>query len=175
MTARTLRTSAVASREELADALQSVFLTDLLVPSKPLWLVTPWISDVMVLDNRANTFSGLLMDLPRRQMRLLEVLLLQLTKGGSVVIACRPDDHNRPFIDQILLGAQEAGSLPRLRCQYAQDLHEKGILSDQVLMSGSMNLTYNGLRKLEESVFLTDDPDAMARARHAYEDRWGLP
>ncbi len=38
-----------------------------------------------------------------------------------------------------------------------------------------MNLTYNGLRRLEESILITDESDAVARARHAYEDRWGTP
>ena len=33
-----------------------------------------------------------------------------------------------------------------------------------------MNLTYNGIRRLEESILITDETDAVARARHAYED-----
>jgi hypothetical protein len=57
----------------------------------------------------------------------------------------------------------------------AVDLHEKGILTRHLLLSGSMNLTYNGLRRLEESILLTDVEDAVARARHTYEDRWGQP
>ena len=38
-----------------------------------------------------------------------------------------------------------------------------------------MNLTYNGLRRLEEVIHLTDEGDAVARARAAYQDRWGQP
>lgn len=173
MKSRTLRTSAFASREELADALQNLFLAELLQPSSPLWLVTPWISDVVVIDNRTGAFSGLVADLAVRQVRLSEVLTLQLIRGGSVVVACRPDPHNTAFIEQITQAANSFNVLPRLRCQHAQELHEKGILSRHAMLSGSMNLTYNGLRRLEESILITDDPDAMARARHAYEDRWG--
>ena len=55
----------------------------------------------------------------------------------------------------------------RLKCRFAGELHEKGILSGKVLLSGSMNLTYNGIRRLEESILITDDTDAVARARHA--------
>ena len=92
----------------------------------------------------------------------------------EIVIACRPDDHNRSFVEQ-LQGrvAAERGLDGRLTCRYASELHEKGILSGKVLLSGSMNLTYNGIRRLEESILITDDTDAVARARHAYEDRWG--
>ena len=175
MTSRSLRTSALSSREELADILQALFVAELLTPSAPIWIVTPWISDVVVLDNRSGLFTGLLPDLPRRPLRLAEVLINQLQRGGSVVIACRPDDHNRSFVEQLQLSVAADGELSsRLTCRYASELHEKGILSGRVLLSGSMNLTYNGIRRLEESILITDESDPVARARHAYEDRWGV-
>lgn len=175
MTSRSLRTSALSSREELADILQAVFVAELLTPSAPIWIVTPWISDVVVLDNRSGLFTGLVPDLPRRPLRLAEVLVNQLQRGGSVVIACRPDDHNRSFVEQLEVSVAADGELSnRLVCRYANELHEKGILSGKVLLSGSMNLTYNGIRRLEESILITDETDPVARARHAYEDRWGV-
>jgi hypothetical protein len=170
-----LRTTAFASREELADALQALFIAELMDPSTPLWIVTPWISDVVVVDNRAARFTGLLPDMPRRPIRLAETLLAQLQRGGTVVVACRPDDHNRTFTEQLGERASEAGVGDRLLCQFAEHLHEKGVLTRHLLLSGSMNLTYNGLRRLEESILLTDDDNSVARARHAYEDRWGQP
>ena len=173
MRTRSLRTSAFSSHEELADALQALFVAELLSPSEPLWIITPWISDVVVIDNRATRFTGLLPDMPRRQIRLAETLLAQLQRGGSVVVACRPDDHNRSFIELLVERASEVGVSDQFIYRYAEDLHEKGILTSHLLLSGSMNLTYNGLRRLEESIFLTDDHDAVARARHSYEDRWG--
>jgi hypothetical protein len=176
MSPRILRTSALASREELADALQGVFVAELLKPSVPIWIVTPWISDVIVIDNRSGLFTGLLPDLPRRQIRLAEVIVSQLQRGGATVIACRPDDHNRAFIDQ-LKGRVDAEDTLKYQFKYcyAGELHEKGILSGSLLVSGSMNLTYNGIRRLEESILISEDTDAVARARHAYEDRWGVP
>lgn len=175
MRTRNLRTTAFASREELADALQALFIAELLTPSTPLWIVTPWISDVVVVDNRAARFTGLLPDAPRRPIRLAETLLAQLLRGGTTVVACRPDPHNRTFTEQLAERAGEAGVGDRLLCRFAEDLHEKGVLTRHLLLSGSMNLTYNGLRRLEESILLTDDDDSVARARHAYEDRWGQP
>jgi hypothetical protein len=172
---RSLRTSAFSSREELADALQALFIAELMSPSTPLWIVTPWISDVVVVDNRAGRFAGLLPDMPKRPIRLAETLLNQMQRGGLVVVACRPDDHNRTFTDQLAERALDAGVGDHLICRFAVDLHEKGILTRHLLLSGSMNLTYNGLRRLEESILLTDVEDAVARARHAYEDRWGQP
>lgn len=174
MTDRSLRTNAFASREELADALQSLFVSELLDPSDPLWIVTPWISDVPIIDNRAGRFTGLVAALPERWIRLGEVLEQQLIRGGSVVLACRPDDHNRAFTDQLDRRAREIGRRDRLVVQLSAELHEKGILSQRCLLSGSMNLTYNGLRRLEEIVHLSNEPDSMARTRAAYQDRWGV-
>lgn len=173
MTTRNLRTSALSSREELADALQALFVAELLAASSPLWLVTPWISDVAVIDNRSGLFSGLLPDMPRRPLRLIEVLIHQLQRGGSVCVVCRPDQHNRRFVEQLTIQTANTGLSKRLLCRYSGELHEKGILTDDLLLSGSMNLTYNGLRRLEESILITDDLDTVARARHSYEDRWG--
>ena len=175
MTDRSLRTTAFASRHELADALQCLFVSEVLVPSTPLWIVTPWISDVPIIDNRAGRFMGLIPALPQRWLRLGEVLEHQLIRGGSLVVACRPDDHNRSFTDQLQRRTREIGREQRLHVSVSAELHEKGILSETVLLSGSMNLTYNGLRRLEEVVHLTDDGNAVGRARAAYQDRWGQP
>ena len=173
MTGRSLRTNAFASREELADALQCLFVSELLQPSTPLWIVTPWISDVPIIDNRAGRFTGLVAALPERWIRLGEALEQQLIRGGEVVVACRPDDHNLAFTEQLKRRSREAGRADVLRVQLSAELHEKGILGASCLLSGSMNLTYNGLRRLEEVVHLTVDPDAMTRTRVAYQDRWG--
>lgn len=172
MRTRSLRTSALSSREELADALQGLFIAELLDPSDPLWIVTPWISDVVVIDNRAGRFTGLLTGLSQRPIRLSEVLLAQMQRGGSLVLACRPDDHNRSFVEQLQTLTSDSALATRLTCRYSPELHEKGLLTRGLLISGSMNLTYNGLRRLEESILVTDDSDAVARARHSYEDRW---
>lgn len=175
MTARSLRTTAFASREELADALQCLFVSEVLVPSTPLWIVTPWISDVPIINNRAGRFTGLIPGLPQRWIRLGEILEQQLVRGGSLVIACRPDDHNQSFTDQLQRRVREVGSEQRVRVCMAADLHEKGILTETLFFGGSMNLTYNGLRVLEEAIHLTDESDPVARTRAAYQDRWGAP
>ena len=175
MTTRSLRTTAFASREELADALQCLFVSEVLVPSRPLWIVTPWISDVPIIDNRTGQFAGLIPALPQRWIRLGEILEQLQIWGGSLVIACRPNDHNRSFTDQLQRRIREVGSEQRVRVCLSAELHEKGILTETVLFSGSMNLTHNGLRVLEEVIHLTDESDSVARTRAAYQDRWGEP
>lgn len=175
MTRRSLRTTAYSSREELSDALQCLFVAEVLRPSAPLWVVTPWISDVPIIDNRTGRFAGLIPALPERWIRLGEILEQQLLRGGSLVVACRPNDHNHSFTDALVRRAREIRRVDHVRVRLSSELHEKGILTTRTLLSGSMNLTYNGLRRLEEAIHLTDESDAVARARVTYQDRWGLP
>ena len=175
MSTRDLRTTAFASREELADALQSLFVAELLLPSKPLWIVTPWVSDVPIIDNRAGRFRGLIPGLAHRWIRLGELLEHQIERGGSIVLACRPNDHNETFTGLVSARLRSLGLDPRFLVCNSLELHEKGILAGGILLSGSMNLTYNGIRRLEESIHLTDDTNRVARARVAYKERWGAP
>jgi hypothetical protein len=172
MTPRQLRTTAIARREELADVLQTLFVVELLDPSDPLWIVSPWVSDVEVLDNRVDQLRGLVPDLPPRWIRLGEILHRVLLVGGSVVIATRGDAHNRLFTDQVQSRAAAAGQAERVVIHLAPELHEKGILTKRIHLSGSMNLTFNGLRRLEESIQVSADRESLARVRHNYEDRW---
>ena len=172
MTLRQLRTTAIARREELADVLQTLFVIELLDPSDPLWIVSPWVSDVEILDNRVDQVRGLVPDLPPRWIRLGEILHRLMLVGGSVVVATRGDPHNRMFTNQLERRAAESGLADRLAVHLAPELHEKGILTKRLHLSGSMNLTFNGLRRLEESVQVSADRESLARVRHSYEDRW---
>ena len=170
---RALRTTSLASREELADAVQTLFVGELLAPSRPLYLVQAWVSDVPILDNRAGRFADLLPGMPRTTLHLADLICYQLGRGGSCVIACRPEPSNEQFIT-VLHGRIGSGLLlERLNVVESEELHEKGILTDRILMSGSMNLTNNGLIRLEEVVTVTSDRNVLQRTRNDYIDRWG--
>ena len=175
MTDRTIRTSTSAAREELADALQGLFVAELLAPSQPLYIITPWISDVPLIDNRTARFSGLLPDLPQRWIRLSELLLKHMTRCGTVVLAYRPEPHNELFSNQLKQRCAEHGLASHLLIRVEEDLHEKGVLTKHLLLSGSMNLTFNGLRRLEESILISEDLNRVNRTLLAYQDRWGMP
>ena len=55
--ARTIHSRAGFS--QIPVLLQALFSAELLVPSRRLWLVSPWISDIPILDNTAAGFSML--------------------------------------------------------------------------------------------------------------------
>ena len=41
------------ARNEVRELLQSIFVSELLRPSKEIWLVSPWLSDIEVVDDTA--------------------------------------------------------------------------------------------------------------------------
>jgi hypothetical protein len=151
--------------------LQAIFVAELLCPSRCLWLVSPWVSDIPVIDNRTNGFLGLDPEWVRAQVRLSHVLGKLLEMGTTTHVATRPDDHNAAFLDRMRRIAEPDG-LP-LRIHSAQELHEKGILGDSFYLSGSMNFTFNGISLNEEAVHYSVDPSFVSENRILLAGRWG--
>lgn len=153
----------------LADMLQSVFALELLSPSRPLWIASPWISDLILVDNSGRQFSGLSAALPARGLRLTELLAIQLQRGGQVRIVTSRADSNRTFIRTIEGMAEEYAGLHLI---LAENIHEKGITGEHFTVDGSMNLTFNGVHVNEEYVILSADPAVVAERRLAFLARW---
>ncbi len=149
--------SAVENREEIRDLLESLFAAELLQPSTEIWIVSPWISDIPLLDNRAGGFSGLDPSWPKRHITLAELLAYAMKANPSTVIhiITRPDVHNTRFTGRLRFLAEMDGNTDRLRIdQNRPELHTKGIATTNFALIGSMNLTHNGIFLLEETVYL---------------------
>jgi phosphatidylserine/phosphatidylglycerophosphate/cardiolipin synthase-like enzyme len=160
-----------ASARQVPDLLQAIFVAELVSPSRCLWLVSPWISDIPVIDNRTNAFLALDPLWTRLQISLSQILTRLLELGTMVHVATRPDTRNRSFLDRIRRAADPEG-LP-LRIHEREELHEKGILGDGFYLSGSMNLTFSGISLNEEAVHYTIEPATVAENRVIFLSRWG--
>lgn len=153
---------------ELRDLLQAVFVSELIVPSRCVWLVSPWISDIPVIDNESNSFGQLAPDWPRGRITLCRLVAHMLESGSTVHIATRDVDHNFGFF-----AALEGIRSPQLHLHVSNELHEKGLLSDHYYLSGSMNFTFSGISLNEEVVHFITDPADVARNRVMMAQRWG--
>lgn len=154
----------------IRDLLQSLFAAELLSPSRRLWLLFGWISDIALIDNRARQFSALQPDWPASEIRLSSILNALLDKGGSIVLVLREVKHNLEFVDRI--APLQAQYPDRLRLHLAPDVHDKGILGDDFLVSGSMNLTFNGITVNDEHLSLRTDPASIEEWRMTLEQKW---
>ena len=171
---RIIRKSQTRSSTEAASLLASLFAAELICPSECLWLVSPWISDIQILDNQASGFDPLSRWGPR-QVRLTEVLATLASAGSSIVIGTTSDRHNDEFLSHLRGRAAElgAGSKVRIVRDPTSLLHTKAITGDDYTVVGSMNITYYGVHLREEYLELQTEEDRVARARLDAVDRFG--
>ena len=155
----------------IQDLLQSLFVSELLHPSRKLWIAFGWISDIVVLDNRSRQFAPLQPDWPATDIRLSTVLEALVARGGAVALVLRDVEHNRIFLEKI--AALRKRYPYQLRVALDVDVHEKGLVGDDFLLSGSMNLTYNGITKSDEHLTLRTDRASVEEWRLVLEQKWG--
>jgi hypothetical protein len=149
------------------DVLSAALVSELLDPSPDLWLVSPWVSDIVVLDNRDESLLGVLGETHAGEIHLSEVLARLASAGSELHIAVRPDAHNEHFLDRLqrLLGRS-------FDLHKGADLHEKTLCGYDWLITGSMNFTWRGIGMNDEAVTYTVDRAAAAQARLDLEHRW---
>lgn len=170
---RTIRSSRLSSRRETRDLLQLLFVAEIVSPSTCLWLVSPWVSDIAVLDNRAGELAGLEPDWGPRNIKLSEVLLRLARAGSSIVVAVLSDGRSTEFLRRLASSFYEEGIETQLTTHEEEVLHEKGLAGDDFHLSGSMNLTWRGIELNQEFVTLTTEPQNVADARLAFYDLYG--
>ena len=162
--------SAVTSQNLIRELLQMMLLGELLSPGGHRnWLVSPWISNIMLFDNRAGGFSTINPEWGKREIRLVEVLTDMMARGTALGIATSTDTHNDPLIAELTTAVEEAGLSNQLRIVRRQHLHIKGVLLKRGLLTGSMNLTYNGLELNDEMVVYDTMPKTLSEARINFE------
>ncbi len=157
--------SHVTSQDVVRELLQIMCLAELMAPSHEVWLVSPWISDFVLLDNRSGRFDAINPQWQRREIRLVDLTLQLITNGTQVIVVTRPDSHNQTFLGRLCDRAHESGLEDRLQVFSREGLHTKGILTERALLLGSMNLTYSGLELNEEAVYYDISAEAIAKAR----------
>jgi hypothetical protein len=173
---RVIRKSQTRSSTEAASLLANIFTAELVSPSECIWLVSPWISDIPIVDNEVGAFDPLSRWGPR-SVRLAEVLATLASFGSSVVIGTTADPRNDEFIGHLNGRAAELGAMNKVRIARdpANMLHEKAITGDDYAVVGSMNITWYGVNLREEYLELRTEEDFVARARLDAMDRFGIP
>lgn len=155
---RTIHTRAGGPTQALEDLLQTLLVAELLSPSRRIWLVSPWVSDIAVLDNTTGSLTAVAPSAPSRRLRLSEVLSRLAESGSEVTVITRRDEpHNAHFLTAL-------GSLTNQVAMHAHpELHAKVLASERFVLSGSMNFTNYGIGKNVERVTLDIDPETIQR------------
>lgn len=157
------------ARNAARELLETMFAAELLDPSRALWIVSPWLRDIPVLDNRAGGFTALDPDFPRGLVRLSRLIRTLLDRGSRIVIATRPDLQSREVVEVIRAAGPSAGLLHTER----EELHAKGIVGDSIALVGSMNFTHNGIERLTEMLTFQTDLARVAEIRLDFAREYG--
>ncbi len=157
--------SQAAGATTIAELLQSMFVAEMLMPEGDLWIVSPWISNVVLIDNRSGNFDSLNPEWGRREVRLVDVLLALMSRGTTVNVVTRSDETNRAFIGRLQDMAQQLALEDHVSITVREKLHTKGVLLSNSLLMGSMNLTYYGMQINDEWVEFSVDPEDLAATR----------
>jgi phosphatidylserine/phosphatidylglycerophosphate/cardiolipin synthase-like enzyme len=93
-----------------------------------------------------------------------------LTRGVQIRLVIREDGHNDYFIAR--LQALKARFGDQIKWTVEKSFHAKGLLGADYFLSGSMNLTLNGISINGEHLVLRTDPAAVAEQSIELESRW---
>ena len=152
----------VATIKEL---LQTMFVGEMMLIGKRIWIVSPWVSNVVLIDNRSGNFDTLNPEWGRKEIRLVDVLGALMTRGCHVVIVTRSLETNTAFLNSLIEMAEQNALENQLTIKMHDALHTKGILLSKSLLMGSMNLTFNGLEMNDEWIQYSIDPEDIANTR----------
>lgn len=149
----------------LRELLQTMFVAEMLHTGGTLWIVSPWVSNVVLIDNRSGNFDSLNPEWGRREVRLAELLTALMARGSRIVLVTRDIETNKSLVnslrDETIRQALEGHLVVVLR----NELHTKGIVFSRSMLIGSMNLTYNGLEINDESIEFCIELEDIARTR----------
>ena len=161
---RRLMTAGSGPSAEVEQLLQLFFASEFVLPSQPLWIVSAWLSDMAVLDNRGGELLSIAPGLSTRRLGIIEVVTEIVLRGGDVRVVVREDPHNRSVVARLreLEGRTTPGTIT---VEVRPDLHDKLLVSDRLVVEGSMNLTHRGATRNEEGVRVVGEPDDVATQR----------
>jgi len=148
-----------AQSRAVSDLFQSLFVAELIHPSPKLWLFFAWISDVEINPGG-----------PAAPFRLSQVLRALLARGVAIRLVIRADGHNDYFIERLQTLKAHYGD--QIKWTVEKSFHAKGLLGADYFLSGSMNLTLNGISINGEHLVLRTDPAAVAEQSIELEIRW---
>ncbi len=148
----------------LTDCISSLFALELLNPSPEIYVISPWIGDVPLLNNIHGQYRAIAPEMTRRWIGLADLINILSERGSKIHILTRANQaQNETFLRKL--------STLTLTKQTA-NLHEKGLITHYFYLRGSMNFTYSGINLNDESVELTTDPEIISHAFLEAQQRW---
>jgi phosphatidylserine/phosphatidylglycerophosphate/cardiolipin synthase-like enzyme len=149
----------------------SGMMIGLFIRPERIWLVSPWLSDFQVLDNRAGSWDVLNPTWGNREISFLELLSDAVNNDCPLRLVTQNDGKSKSFIKQ--LENRLISDVDYKNC-HSEKLHTKGLLTNHFFLKGSMNYTYRGANLNDEVLELTDDGTIISEALLEFEGRYNF-
>lgn len=168
---RTIMASKAGGKGAVLEIVEAAFSAELVDPGPQFWVVSPWLSDVAVLDNTTGGYTTLCPDFARSRVPLSYVLAEFVLRGTQVYVVTRPEEGGAVIRAVAAIAGEPATA--RLHHVTRPDLHVKVILGKAMALRGSMNLTYSGTELLDELESFTTDAREVAEIRVELASNYG--
>jgi hypothetical protein len=156
--------------KKVRDFLSSIFGTLLMKQDheKPIYLISPWISDFLVFDNKFSQFRDLFRNQPQSAEELdikFSDILLELSANNSIRVITSDQTTSKTFLKKI-----DRSDNIEIRVQKRILDHEKAFLSELFYFEGSMNFTYSGTTDNMEKITCNSSnyPEGRQKITTAY-------
>ncbi len=156
-------------RRHFKEVLGSL-LTGLIVVPKPIWLVSPWVSDFDLLDNQSGAWDMVQPAWGLRVVSFSQLLIDCVEAGCSLNVVTKDEATNASFLKRL-----DDALANRVGCRVglSENLHAKGLLTSDWYLSGSMNFTFSGTNKNDEQLQLTTNTGLISETKLEFEKRYG--
>ncbi|MEZ8436117.1 phospholipase D-like domain-containing protein DpdK [Vibrio splendidus] len=159
LNSRRIITKTFAGKKQIKDVITSIVASEILNP-REIWLVSAWISNFDLVDNRAGAWDVLNPSWGHRTLTFFEVLETVVSAGCKVNVVMRDDEINASAINEL---RTKLSNYPNFRLALSQELHAKGLFTKDASLTGSMNFTYSGMNKNEELMTLDRSIDDIGQ------------
>lgn len=162
MRSRTIRSH--GGTQTLKDSLSTLFSLEVIQPSSEIYLISPFLSNTPIMDNRLNGYTDLFPTSDNKIISLADVLSTFAWKKSKVRIICNPErKETREFLE--IIG-------PDIEVRELKNNHEKGMVTSNFYIHGSMNFTYSGININGEHVRITYHTPEINQALMSARARW---
>lgn len=150
--------------QTLKDCLISLFTIETMKPSREIYLISPFLSNSPIINNEFGQYTDIFPLVEGKIVLLSDILKTLVWKGSKVRVICDPDrDETKRFLYN-LNGMVE--------CKRLENNHEKGLVTSQFYLHGSMNFTYRGININGEKINITTNTPDVNQAMMSARARW---
>ena len=153
---------------QFKEVLSNLLMGLTLCPDE-IWLVSPWVTDFQLLDNRSGDWNSIQPEWGARFVHMSELLVLAVNSGCKLNLVTKSSEINDNFLKKLTDNIENSENVNLV---VSDQLHTKGLLCSSFFLAGSLNFTYSGTSKNEECIKLDTNTKSISEAKLEFEHHY---